>query len=157
MDWALIQVVGNKTRNRPPSPADLHPREKIIERGKVHYAVTQDSLIRQFGAMEQKAWVVKNGRTTFVTVGEVNSMTRIISWSGENIESDEVEVFGLSADFVHYGDLGSFVLYCHGALVGLLIGMELSSSAFGTGFVTPIAAIQADVKSRTNGVLSIDL
>ncbi len=157
MDWALIQVVGNKTRNRPPSPADLRSTAVFTKRGRVYYEVTQDSLIHQFGDMEQNAWVVKNGRTAVVTAGEVNHMTRIVLWSDENIQSDEVEVFGLSTDFVHYGDSGSFVVDCHGALVGLFIGMDSSSSAFEAGFVTPIAAIQADVKSRTNGFLNIDL
>ena len=92
-----------------------------------------------------------------MTAGEVNCMMRIVSWNDEDIQSNEVEVLGLSTDFVHYGDSGSFVVDCHEALVGLLIGMDSSSSAFGAGFVTPITAIQADVKSRTNGFLSIAL
>lgn len=57
MDWALIQVIDDKTRNRPPSPKNLRPAELYCflypEGGKVYYEVTPDSLIRQFGTMKK--------------------------------------------------------------------------------------------------------
>lgn len=90
-------------------------------------------------------------------MGVVNDMGRIVSWDNENIESVEVEVFGLSNEFIHYGNSGSFVVDRQGTLVGLLIGIDSSTSSYGAGFVTPIAAIQADVKSMTSGILSLDI
>lgn len=42
-----------------------------------------------------------------------------------------------------------------GALVGLLIGMDRSASSFRAGIVTPTDEIQANVKSETNGILSV--
>lgn len=49
-------------------------------------------------------------------------MGRTVSWKDEDIESAEVEVFGLSSEFVHYGDFGSFVVDRHGALLGYSLG-----------------------------------
>lgn len=158
MDWALIQVVGDKTRNHPPFRAKPHHLATSNHEGaKYFFEINPDSLIRQFGTMKKDSWVIKNGRTTGVTTAVVNDMGRFVSWENEDIESVEVGVFGLSSEFIHYGDSGSFVVDWRGALVGLPIGMDSSASSFGAGFVTPIAAIQADVKSMTNGLLSIDL
>lgn len=157
MDWALIPVVGDKIRNYPSSPANLHPKALFPEGGKACYEVNPDSLIRKFGTVKKDSWVIKNGRTTGVSSAIVNDMGRVVSWENEDIESVEMEVFGLASEFIHYGDSGSFVVDRRGALVGLLIGMDSSASSFGAGFVTPIAAIQADVKLMTNGLLSIDL
>lgn len=98
--------------------------------------ITADSIIRQFGVMKKDSWVVKNGQTTAVTSGKVNSMTRTIQWDNSSLlkESEEVEVIGLTDVFAHYRDSGSFVCDETGALVWLLIGMDLSAGEYGGGF-----------------------
>lgn len=63
-DWALIQVIDDETRNRPPSPTNLRPAALYglyPEGGKVYYEVTPDSLIRQFGTMKKDSWVKRIG------------------------------------------------------------------------------------------------
>lgn len=160
MDWALIQVPGTKSRNNPPPRTGLRldDRAAFPKYGQESYMITADSIIRQFGVMKKDSWVVKNGRTTAVTSGKVNSMTRTIQWDSSFLlkESEEVEVIGLTDVFAHYGDSGSFVCDETGALVGLLFAMDLSAGEYGGGFVTLIMEIQADVKVMTNGFLSID-
>lgn len=67
MDWALLtQVVGDKTKNYPPSPAKLHS-VAFPEGGAGYYKVTPGSLISQFGTIKKDYWLIKNGRTTQIT------------------------------------------------------------------------------------------
>lgn len=161
MDWALVQVPGTTSRNNPPPRTGLRldDRAAFPKYGQESYMITADSIIRHFGDMKKDSWVIKNGRTTAVTSGIVNSMTRTIQWNNSSLlkESAEVEVIGLTDVFAHYGDSGSFVCDETGSLVGLLIGMDTSAGEYGGGFVTPIMEIQADVNLMTNGFLSIDI
>lgn len=95
MDWALIQVPGTKRRNNPPPRTGfrLDNRVAFPKYGQEGYMITADSIIRQFGVMRKDSWVVKNRRTTAVTSGKVNSMTRTIQWDNSSLvsESEEVE------------------------------------------------------------------
>lgn len=70
--------------------------------------------------------------------GKVNYMTRIVLWNHKNIESEKVGVFGSLANFVHYRDLGFFVIDCHGIFVGLIIGMKSSLLLFVVTSITSI-------------------
>ncbi|MCJ1347168.1 hypothetical protein MMC31_005389 [Peltigera leucophlebia] len=161
MDWALIQVPGNTSRNNPP-PHDTLNDQSLKAFNELNLGsykkITEDSVVRQFGSMSKGSWVVKRGRTSGTTTAIVNGMTRTVKWDRESSElvSREVEVYGMTDDFAFSGDSGSFVCDHNGALVGLLIGSETCAGSFGCGFVTPIAEIQADVKKKTGGFLSLD-
>lgn len=150
MDWAIIQVSGRMTENKPPPAAHLtdlgYPRF-----GPAGYRVTSDSIIQQTCEIRPGSWVVKNGKSTGVTSGRVSRLTRLVQWENQQ-ESEEVDVVGLTKDFAQAGDSGSFVVDEDGNLVGLLIATDLITSC---GLVTPIEELLADVKAMTGGYLTM--
>lgn len=97
MDWVLIGMNGNGSRNHPPPRPSLIPKRKKKSWPK-GYKKTTDSVVSQFGDMREGSWVVKQGRTTKTTTGTVGLMDRIVQWTkdAQNIigESREVEVLG---------------------------------------------------------------
>lgn len=137
---------GRMTENRPPSAAYLtelgYPRF-----GPAGYRVTPDSIIQQTCEIRPGSWVVKNVKSSGVTSGRVNRLTRLVQWENQQ-ESEEVDVVGLTKNFAQAGDSGSFVIDEDGNLVGLLIATDLITSC---GLVTPIEELLADVKAMTGG------
>lgn len=150
MDWAIIQVSGRMTENKPPPAAYLtelgYPRF-----GPAGYRVTPDSIIQETCEIRPGSWVVKNGKSTGVTSGKVNRLTRLVQWENQQ-ESEEVDVVGLTKNFAQAGDSGSFVVDEDGNLVGLLIATDLITSC---GLVTPMKELLADVKAMTGGYLTM--
>ncbi|CAF9941023.1 MAG: hypothetical protein HETSPECPRED_002846, partial [Heterodermia speciosa] len=60
--------------------------------------------------MALQDWVIKKGRTSGVTTGQVNKSARSINWASyNNWITEEWEVLGMSGDFARPGDSGAFV------------------------------------------------
>ncbi|KAL8830716.1 MAG: hypothetical protein Q9191_001278 [Dirinaria sp. TL-2023a] len=151
MDWALFETESTWTENIPPSaasfanPASRFPSSASAE---VFYEPDASTRIRRFGKMQLGGWVVKSGRTTSDTSGEVNHLRRSINWQAHNrFISEEIEVMGLNSDFVDGGDSGSWVSNEEGELVGMLIAKDSNASNYNIGFVSDIGDIQEDFEA----------
>ena len=151
MDWALVESPTTYTGNIPPpessfvNDVDRYPSEA---KGPIIYIADSDSRITSFGKMKLHDWVVKRGRTSGDTAGEVNRVGRTVKWEAyNNWQTEEVEVIGLSRDFVRPGDSGSFVTNRHRELVGMVIGMESVSDSHDVGIVSDITDIMEDVRA----------
>ena len=159
MDWALISTTGPLAKNKPPPHSAFSGQMPVaFPKGRVYaYKINEDFCVWQFAPLQLDSWVAKTGRTSGVTSGVVNNMQRLVHWlEYGDLVSKEVEVMGLVTNFASAGDSGSMVTDELGNLVGILIGRDSCAREFDVGFVTPIFDIQADVREKTGGFLSID-
>lgn len=150
LDWALIESPSTFSANKPPPKAAfLHRPMGLPETGD--YSLNSDSKVRQFGRVRKDDWVVKRGRTSGVTSAKINRMRREIEWTEHKKVTFETEIISLTEDFAAPGDSGSVVTNENGELVGLLFSMADEPARHDIGFMTPITAIQDDVKRLTGG------
>ncbi|MCJ1436243.1 hypothetical protein MMC27_005621 [Xylographa pallens] len=129
---------------------------KNAENRRLDWALIKEHRVQYDHAEVSKgSWVTKQGRTTGTTNGIVSKMRREIHWPEPKMRSEEIEVFGTSADFALPGDAGSMVTDIDGALIGIVFGAETRIHGFTVGFVTTFRDIVDDVKSYTTGTLSL--
>ena len=111
MDWAFFETESTWTHNiPPPASAFLSDQSKLPSSGSapIFYTADANTRIQRFGKLKLGGWVVKTGRTTSHTSGEVNFLRRSVNWLAYNrFITEEIEVLGLSGDFVDDGDSGS--------------------------------------------------
>ena len=103
--------------------------------------------------------MVKKGRTTTYTSGNINRMRRRINWQHllPPRISHEMEIMSHDGNFSEPGDSGSLVINSHGEMVGMLFATDPYPGNFAAAFMTPSSVIQQDVKRLTNGgYLSLD-
>ena len=159
MDWALIETPSTYNINVPPSAASFIPADsRWTNNGAVEtlYRTDATSRIRAMGNIEVGDWVVKRGRTSFDTSGEVNKLWRSIKWEGyNNFITEEIEVEGLNGDFARPGDSGAFVTNANHELVGMVIGRDANVSKYDFGIITGIRDIEQDVKALCGATLVV--
>ena len=150
LDWALIESPSTFSPNKPPPRSSFLPRtERLPEVG--FYNPNSDSKALQLGRVKEEDWVTKRGRTSDVTSGKVNKMRREVEWMEHKKITFEMEIMPLTEDFAAPGDSGSIVTNAKGELVGLMFAMADEPGRHDIAFMTPIAAIQDDVKRMTEG------
>ncbi|KAK2788542.1 hypothetical protein FQN52_006655 [Onygenales sp. PD_12] len=157
LDWALIETPDTFTANKPP-PRSLLVGSRIPLPHEPTYQQNEDSKVRQFGAFKKGDWVVKIGRTSGPTAGEINRIQRDINWAHLGTTSSEWEIIPHhNGDFAEPGDSGSIIMNARGEMIGLLFAVDPQASRWDFGFFTPIQLIQEDIKRLTNGgFLSLD-
>jgi len=154
MDWAIIQCKKFQ-KNRPPiGPIN---QSQIPERiPELLYERNEHSCVKSFGPeLVAGDWVLKRGRTTENTHGEVNAVSREVKWEQKGkAVSYELDIVGIGGDFGDRGDSGSWVINSKFELVGMLIAMDSGASG-NHGIVTPIGSLLKDIEARTGYRLSL--
>ena len=142
------------TVNVPPSSSSLTGTDwRYTENSPlpIMYESDASSPIHSFGNMALQDWVIKKGRTSGVTTGQVNRSTRTIKWDGYNNNRTTTEewekLLGLSGDFARPGDSGAFVVNERYELVGMLLGRDAHATRFNVGLVTAIGDIEEDLNA----------
>ena len=151
MDWALIETPSTYSVNVPArassfsAQASRHPENS---RFPIFYRADASSQVRAIGKLGLSDWVLKRGRTSVDTSGEVNKLPRVIKWKDcDSCITQEIEVLGLGPNwnFAEPGDLGAFVTNERRELGGMVIGRDPYASDYGLGFITDIREIEQDV------------
>ncbi|KAL9122099.1 MAG: hypothetical protein Q9187_001344 [Circinaria calcarea] len=160
LDWALVQTTQEFfSRNLPPSKDSVSPERNP---GNNQYHLTELDFADRFGDIVPDDWVIKRGRTTEVTCGKFNGAPIKVQWTNDGDETWEWAVVstlkrrGGSEEpdvFAGQGDSGAMVFNREGELVGMVFGYHQGGKIFGSGLVTPIREIIADVKASTSGDL----
>lgn len=155
MDWALFETESTWTDNIPPPASSFlneSSRLPSTASAAVDYDADASSRIQRFGKMQLGGWVVKRGRTTTDTSGEVIHLRRSVNWQAYNgFISEELEVIGLNGDFADGGDCGSWVTNEKGELVGIVIAKDSNATGYNIGFVSDIGEIQEDFEALCGG------
>jgi hypothetical protein len=159
LDWSLIEIsqITNKLMRNKPVPRSLLDDMDYPPSGP--YNITEDTWIKQWQLEPSKPqdWLVKFGRSSRCTTGLINSMNRIVQWlSHPGLETEEIEIMGLTSDFAALGDSGSMITNTKGELVGMLIGKDGNAGDWGFGFMTHFSAIREHVREVTGGFLSLN-
>ncbi|KAL8786995.1 MAG: hypothetical protein Q9195_007973, partial [Heterodermia aff. obscurata] len=159
MDWALIETPRTYRANLP-SPASMFPTDqsRCTQHSSIPipYATDAGSQVRAIGNIGLSDWVVKSGRTSAETSGQVNRLSREVKWEGyNNFITQEREVLGLSGDFAQPGDSGAFVTNADFELLGMVIGRDANASDYGVGLVTDIRDIEQDVKAMCRAIFAL--
>ena len=162
LDWALVRIGPEFfSRNQPP------PRESIdLDRnpGNNQYEVAGVDFADRFGDVIADEWVIKRGRTTEITCGKLNGVPIHIQWTDSGDQTREWAVVSTLKKrdgteepdvFTRQGDGGAMVFNEEGELVGMLSGFHCGGKILGSGLVTPIRDIIADVKAMTLGDLQL--
>lgn len=154
MDWALIQLHDEAPlsknyalrNNFSQLQLTLKKQEKTVK-----YSPGPNGVISATKAAEKGMWVAKEGRTTKVTAGEVNSMEA--TFFNKDFTSREAEICPLPDGdiFCLEGDSGSAIISAKGEWVGMLCWRENG----GAGYMTPVASLMKDIKATTGGEISL--
>ena len=148
MDWALIETPSTYTVNIPAPASALRSAQAFRTTHSpqpIFYVADANSQVRDIGKMRLSDWVVKRGRTS-ITSGQVNKLSREVKWEGyNNFITHEIDVLGLSGDFVEPGDSGAFVTNVNFELVGMVIGRDPNATDYDCGIITDIRDIEQDV------------
>ena len=147
LDYVLYST-SSRHDNIVPGEQDI-PRAGHPTRAP-YYNIESGTVASDFGTIKLGDWLVKVGRTTNITTGTVSLMWRKMPWK-HYPATQEIEVEGLSDDFAHGGDSGSWVFDINGALCGMVFAAESVPKDWGKGFVTPIENIQEHVRQITKG------
>ncbi len=155
LDWALIESPRTFSPNKPA------PKSALIQTAfelppTLLYRLNSDSKVRSFGQVKLGDWVIKRGRTTYYTSGQINKMYREVQWPS-GYKTMEIEIKSEAGEFASPGDSGAIVTNTQGELVGLLFAKDSYPSQFSFGIMTPITFIQQHVREVTGGgFLSLD-
>jgi hypothetical protein len=155
MDWALVALKspgpGDDMQNKPALAKDIPL--PFLEGLQFLYNPEPKDTIKTLGSIFKDDVVVKTGRSTRATVGQVNQMRRKIDW-GKGVTSHEIEVKSLASGqpFASGGDSGSMVYNLKFQWVGLLFGADVYADM---GYVTPAEDIANDIKEKTGGTITL--
>jgi hypothetical protein len=151
MDWALVHCQEPSTvgKNFPP-PGPFNARQ--LGNRQVPYTVRPGEIVQKSGSLIDGMWVTKKGRTSGVTTGEVHAMRSIIDWEN-GMRTREIVILGFGDDFVEPGDSGAMVTNLNKEWVGMVIGRETSSTAY--GIVTSVTELRSDIDKGTGGNISL--
>lgn len=153
MDWALIESPATYGKNLAPNGVALNQLQ-LPPLGS--YDIGKGFIIQETAAFGFDNFAIKKGRTSGITSGLINKMDRVVKWPNlGGVETEEIELVGLGADFADSGDSGSFVTDVKGRLVGMLFAKDACASDCDIGFMTPICDLQDNVKETTGAALSL--
>lgn len=158
LDWALVQWPDQSTNpsNTPPSrnqfPTDSN--SFTYRKTTLMYNVGHNETITEIGTWKLGEWVAKQGRTTNVTVGEINGFSVVTPWRDGDVEmeTEEVQILPWSSKFAQGGDSGSLIFNLKKQWVGIVWGSQAkedSSSALSA------SEIVADIKNKTGGTITL--
>lgn len=154
LDWALLECNDEYfAKNKPPTITD----PKDLKNFSVPYKVYPRDTIESFGVhsnsypVPMNEWVAMSGSRT-TGVGEIAPVRAKVFWSDQSM-SREVEIQANPGrdDFCEPGDSGAWIVNKKKELCGMLIGRDQNSRSFASGFMTPIALIQDDIRNRAGG------
>lgn len=150
MDWALVRLDNQNAphKNKPP-PENFSPID--LWNGRLKYDVKPEETVSKIGMAAKGEWAAKIGRTSAVTVGEVNSLRGTCNWSNGRVTKEiEIGILG-GKNFASTGDSGSMVLNIKKEWIGMICQRSSCESAF----ITSAQEIIEDVKEKTGGIISL--
>ena len=158
-DWALIELNSSIPlgKNQPPLASTFRPMQipqTYAGINSVIYETKPDEVISQVGSFANAQIVLKVGRSSGVTIGEVNSLKSGIPWQ-DGRWSTEVDILHLDYPdtlFAGLGDSGSMVLSLQKEWLGMIIGSDIYA---GSAFVTPAKGLIDDIKAMTGGTITL--
>ncbi|KAI9759914.1 MAG: hypothetical protein M1840_003071 [Geoglossum simile] len=150
MDWALIEI--DEKRRPPNSRVPTHDK-------KGRELVALDKLYRPTGPPTLETSVWKKGRTTEFTRGMISHLK--VDVFPDGMASGQPSTEWVIVDergtrnwwFSEAGDSGSMVVNHDSQLVGLLIG---GCEALCFTYMTPYAALVADIEQKTGGIVELE-
>jgi len=154
-DWALVALnspgPGDTMENKPAPKTAIDP--DFLEGLHHRYNATSDDVITSIAKTFKRDVVVKIGRSSGTTIGEISEMRRKMQWGG-GVMSHEIEAKSIASgkEFARPGDSGSMVYN-----LGLeWVGMVFAADTFAElGFLTPAHDIMDDIQAKTGGTISL--
>jgi hypothetical protein len=117
------------------------------------YNATSGDVITSIAKTFKLDVVLKIGRSSGTTVGEISEMRRKVEWGG-GVVSHEIEVKSIASgkEFARPGDYGSMV----DNLALEWVGMVVAADPFAEiGFLTPAHDIVDDIQARMGGTITL--
>ncbi|CZT07191.1 hypothetical protein WAI453_010876 [Rhynchosporium graminicola] len=153
MDWAIIAVRNPSFRGTNDAVPRTELTFEMLWNNRVNYQAQAGTFISGIGPGNEGTWVVKKGRTTRVTVGEITALKTICHWQDNSQSYEDVaELYKGGDPFATGGDSGSIVYNMEKQWVGMIIGEKTISCA---GIFTPVDALLADIREQTGGSIEL--
>lgn len=154
-DWALIELNPSipSGKNVPP-PKTFHPTQIpdiLLQNNSILYTTIPGETISKIGSFAKGQAVLKNGRSTDVTIGEVTSLKAHVNWVDGQM-SREVNIVHLKDDseipFAKPGDSGSMVISLQKEWLGMITGSEIGVN---NGLAISATELLDDINKATDG------
>lgn len=154
MDWAVVVFNHENTpHNKPLQLTDIHTEDVKCSN---YIQPTEGEVVTSIGTPRKGEYVWKIGRSSKVTVGDINSVATTCYWHDERkprkTREHEIRQLPGGQPFVSLGDSGSMVFNVKKEWIGMIWGAEPSYDA---GYFTTAQDIIDDIKKTTGGTVTL--